>query len=144
MPALVGIVLALLVALFARVVGFDRERSFYPVVTVVVASYYDLFAVIGGSRSELLAELAGFAVFALAAVLGFRFNLWIVVGALAGHGVFDFFHASLLPARGVPSFWPMFCMVYDVVAAGTLAALLVSGKLGAGRVIRTQLGRMKP
>ena len=136
MPALAGIVLALLVALFARAGGFDRERSFYPVVLVVVASYYDLFAVMGGNSSELLAELIGFAVFAAAAVLGFRFNLWIVAGALAGHGVFDFFHSSLLPGRGVPSFWPMFCMMYDVVAAGTLAALIVSGKLGASRAIR--------
>ena len=133
MPALVGIVLALLVALFARAVGFDRERSFYPVVLVVVTSYYDLFAVMGGNSTELLAELIGFAMFAAAAVVGFRFNLWIVAGALAGHGVFDIFHASLLAGRGVPSFWPMFCMMYDVVAAGTLAALIMSGKIGARR-----------
>ena len=43
----VGLVLALLVSSFARLVGFDRDRSFYPVVLIVIASYYVLFAVMG-------------------------------------------------------------------------------------------------
>lgn len=47
--ALVGCVLALVVALFARVVGLDRDRAFYPTVLVVIACLYDLFAVLGGS-----------------------------------------------------------------------------------------------
>jgi hypothetical protein len=42
MPYVVGIVLSLGVALLARRVGFDRDRSFYPTVLIVIASYYVL------------------------------------------------------------------------------------------------------
>jgi hypothetical protein len=49
MPYVVGIVLSIGVALFARSVGFDRDRAFYPTVMIVIASYYVLFAVMSGS-----------------------------------------------------------------------------------------------
>ena len=57
-------------------------------------------------------------------MLGFKFNLWIVVAALAGHGIFDFFHPHVLNNPGVPVWWPGFCLTYDVTAAGYLAWLL--------------------
>lgn len=125
MPALIGLILALSVALMARVVGFDRDRAFYPVVLMVVASYYILFAVIGGSPGELQAELLVFLPFAGLAIARFRTNLWLVVGGLAAHGVFDFFRHQLLPGRGVPQWWPDFCLGYDVPAAACLALLLI-------------------
>ena len=37
------------VALFARFVGFDRDRAFYPTVLMVIASYYVLFAAMSDS-----------------------------------------------------------------------------------------------
>jgi hypothetical protein len=40
MAYLVGILLALSTAVFARSVGFDRDRVFSPTVMVVIASYY--------------------------------------------------------------------------------------------------------
>ncbi|MEP7130347.1 MAG: hypothetical protein ABI770_04385, partial [Sphingomicrobium sp.] len=123
MPALVGIGLALAVALFARIVGFDRERVFYPVVLVVVASYYALFAVMAGGAS-LVPESIGFVFFTAAAAIGFRTSLWVVVAGLAGHGVFDFFHHALVENSGVPTWWPTWCLAYDVAAAACLAALL--------------------
>ena len=124
MPLLVGAILALLVALFAKLVGLDRDRAFYPTVLVVVASYYDLFAVMAGPKQFLGLELAASAVFLAAVVVGFRRNLWMVVAGLAAHGVFDWFHPHLIENPGVPPFWPMFCMAYDVVAAACLAQLL--------------------
>ena len=130
LPALVGVALAVAVAIFARIVGFDRERTFYPVILVVIASYYDLFAIMGGGRG-LVAETVGFAVFAAAAAIGFRTNLWIVVAALAGHGVFDFFHHDLVANPGVPAWWPSWCLAYDVAAAACLAALILKGGLSA-------------
>jgi hypothetical protein len=51
-PALIGIVLALCVCGLATIVGFDRDRAFYPVVTMVIASYYGLFAVMGGCHEK--------------------------------------------------------------------------------------------
>lgn len=128
----VGIVLALVVFLFARGVGLDRDRAFYPTVLVVVALYYDLFAVMGGSTQALAAELAGTAVFIAFVVVGFRRNLWFVVAGLAGHGVFDLVHAGLIDNAGVPSWWPAFCLAYDVAAAVGLAWLLHRRLLRAG------------
>lgn len=90
MEYLIGVILALAVAGFATLSGFDRGRSFYPTVVMVVAAYYVLFAVMGGSRNALGMEIAVASGFALLAVLGFKRNLWLVAAALAGHGVFDF------------------------------------------------------
>lgn len=124
MAHLVGIVLALGVALFAKLVGLDKDRAFYPTVMVVVASYYDLFAVMSGSMHAIGAELAITVAFLVAVVVGFRRNLWIVVAALAAHGLFDLVHPHLIDNPGVPAWWPSFCAAYDVTAAACLAWLL--------------------
>jgi protein-S-isoprenylcysteine O-methyltransferase Ste14 len=65
-------------------------------------------------------------VFAILSCLGFKFNLWVVVWALAGHGLLDFVHARLIRNPGVPAWWPSFCLAYDLTAAGFLAWLLLN------------------
>jgi len=119
----VGVVLALLVSGLARLAGFDRDRAFYPTILVVIASYYVLFAVMGGSIRALIVESMVMSAFALSAVVGLKRNLWLVVAALAAHGVFDIFHAHIVHNRGVPEWWPAFCLAYDVGAAASLAWL---------------------
>ena len=123
-PFVIGVVLALVVSLLAWAAGFDRERSFYPTVLCVIASYYVLFAAMGASIQVLIAESAALSVFAIVAFLGFKSNLWWVAAALAGHGAFDFVHGFVIQNGGVPVWWPPFCAAYDVAAAGALAALL--------------------
>ena len=61
-------------------------------------------------------SLIACAFFALA-VAGFKNNLWLIVAALAGHGVFDFFHHLFIQNPGVPVWWPGFCLSFDVLAA---------------------------
>jgi hypothetical protein len=124
MAYFVGAILALGVCLFASFVGFDRDRAFYPTVLAVIASYYDLFAVMGGSLQDLILEASVLGAFVLVSAVGFKTNLWLVAGALAGHGVFDFVHGDLIANPGVPAWWPMFCLAYDIVSAGYLAWLL--------------------
>ena len=124
MPYVIGLVLSLGVALFARVVGFDRDRAFYPTVTIVVASYYVLFAAMSGSLQTVFLESIVMAGFAIAAVVGFKSSAWIVVGALAGHGVFDALRGDLLENSGVPVWWPAWCLAYDLGAAACLAWLI--------------------
>ncbi len=41
----IGLILAVAVAGSAIAIGLDRERTFYPTVLMVIASYYVLFAV---------------------------------------------------------------------------------------------------
>ena|SRR5687767_5604752 len=127
----VGVGLALAVCLFLTLAGFDRDRATYPLVTVVVASFYILFAVMGGSGRALGAESAVAVLFVVAAVVGFKLNLWVVATALFVHGVFDAFHAHLIANPGVPSWWPRFCLAYDVAAAAYLAVLLSRSRVTA-------------
>jgi hypothetical protein len=120
----IGIGLALAVSSWAALVGFDRDRVFYPMLLVVIASYYVLFAVISGSVRAILVESAVMTAFAALAVLGFRRKLSIVAAALAGHGVFDAVHGTLVTNPAVPAWWPAFCLAYDVTAASAMLWLL--------------------
>lgn len=124
MAYIIGIVLAVAVAAFGRISRFDRDRSFYPTVLIVIGSIYVLFATMSGSIETVLVESIGMAAFATAAVAGFRYSAWIVVAGLAAHGAFDFVHGYLIVNSGVPAFWPAFCGTYDVVAAAGLAWIL--------------------
>ena len=120
MPVLIGILLSLGVAVFARRTGLDRDRAFYPTVLIVIALYYVLFAVMSGSTRALLIESIVMMGFAAAAVAGFKSSQWIVVAALFAHGVMDVFHGRVIENSGVPAWWPAFCSAYDVGAAAWL------------------------
>ena len=131
LPYVAGIVLSIGVALFARVVGLDRDRAFYPTVMIVIAAYYVLFAVMSGSVQTVVIESVVMTLFVAAAVAGFKSSAWIVVGALAGHGVFDAVHGYVIENAGVPPWWPAWCMAYDVSAGAGLALLLRRGLVAA-------------
>jgi len=97
----------------ARWTGFDRDRSFYPTVLIVVASYYVLFAVMGGQA--LGVELAVAAGFSGLALLGGYGRLWLVGLGLLLHGVFDLLHPAVIANPGVPVGWPAFCAAVDLL-----------------------------
>ncbi len=126
MDFLIGLLLAAASCGAARLVGFDRERVFYPTMLVVIATYYILFAVMGGGGQALWIEAMIAGAFIGAAIAGFRSNLWIVVAALAGHGLFDLTHHQLFQNGGVPHFWPGFCSAFDGAAAIFLGVILVT------------------
>lgn len=125
MEYVIGVAAATAVGLFATVIGFDKDRSFYPVVLIVIAALYLLFAVMARSTGFLVEEAIPALVFVTMAALGFRKTQWLVVAGLALHGVFDFFHHAVIPNPGVPAWWPGWCLAYDVVAAAYLAALIL-------------------
>ena len=132
MALVVGTVLALAIGGFGTGSGMDRDRAFYPVVTIVIAFYYVLFAAMDGSTHVLGMESLVATLFIAAAVAGFRRSLWIAVVALAAHGGFDLAHGAIITNPGVPSWWPEFCLTYDVTAAAYLAWRLKTGGISAG------------
>ena len=134
LPYVVGIVLSIGVALFARFVRLDRDRAFYPTVMIVIASYYVLFAAMIGSLQTVVLESAVMAVFVIAAVAGFKGSPWIIVGGLAAHGVQDVVHGYIVANAGVPAWWPAWCLAYDVGAAAALGWLLMRAKADAAEV----------
>ena len=125
MEYVIGVTAAVGVGLFGTMIGFDKERSFYPVVLIVIATLYLLFAAMAKSTGSLVAEAIAALVFVAMAALGFRKTPWFVVAGLALHGVFDFFHDAVIANPGVPVWWPGFCLSYDVVAAAYLAAVIL-------------------
>lgn len=131
MEHLIGVGLALTVGAFATVTGYDRDRSFYPTVLIVVASYYDLFTIMAGREGPLGPETAAWIMFVGFSVVGFRTSLWVVVAALAGHGLFDAVHGHVIDNPGIPAWWPGFCLGYDVSAAAWLAWHLLAKKTEA-------------
>ena len=125
MEYVIGVAAATAVGLFASVIGFDKERSFYPVVLIVIATLYLLFAAMAGSTGSLVTEAIPALAFVATAAIGFRKTPWLVVAGLALHGVFDFFHHAVIANPGVPVWWPRWCLAYDVIAAAYLAALIL-------------------
>ena len=94
LPIIAGLTLGAGIAAAARWAGYDRDRSFYPTVLMVVASYYVLFAVMGGQA--LSVELAIATGFAGLAWLGGRGRLWLVGVGLLLHGLFDLLHPAVM------------------------------------------------
>ena len=125
MEYLVGVALSSVVVAFAALIGFDRDRAFYPTVLMVVASYYVLFAVMGASGRTLALEILLAFGFSLMAVLGFKASSWLVAIGIAGHGVFDLVHQMLVKNPGVPRWWPGFCLAFDLTVGALLAVRLI-------------------
>lgn len=130
-PLLIGLLVAALVAAYATMTSLGRSRAFYPTVLIVVAHYYVLFAVLGESQQALVAELLVMAVFVAMATVGHARSLRLVVLGLAAHGVMDAFHGLVIENPGVPTWWPPFCLGFDVAAA--LALWLVQANEGRRR-----------
>jgi hypothetical protein len=137
MEYIVAVVLGLIVAGFAATSGFDRDRSFYPTVLIVVASYYSLFATMGASGDSTVAiETAAGMVFAVLAFLAFKRSMWLAALGIAGHGFFDFFvHPSLVTNPGMPIWWPGFCGTIDILLGAWVAIRLWKSpqSVGAGK-----------
>lgn len=131
MEIIIGVVLAVVVGISLTFIGMDRDRALYPAIMIVIAGLYELFALIGGSSQALIFESICAVVFIALSVAGFKSTLWIVVFALAAHGVFDIFHGQVVHNPGVPVWWPGFCSAYDITAAAYLAWLVSRDKIRA-------------
>ena len=123
-----GLIAVLLsVFLFARIPATGQQAEYLAAYqhAVSVETLAILFAVVGSSTPVLALESLIAGAFLALAVAGFKKNLWLIVAALAGHGVFDFFHHLFIQNPGVPVWWPGFCLSFDVLAGGFLAMLLM-------------------
>jgi len=131
MEYLIGLTLSLAAAGLAVLVGFDRERAFYPTVMIWIAANYVLFAAMDASRRTLILEIIVAGVFLLLAIIGYKTNLWLVALGIVGHGVFDLVHHFFIENPGVPRWWPGFCLIFDVIFGGLLAARLMRSGVAA-------------
>lgn len=124
MEYIVGALSAVVLVIFGKVSGFDRDRSFYPTVLIVIGFLYVLFGALDGRASVVLIELASALVFSAVAIFGYRKSCLIVAAGIAAHGVFDFVRQFFIEDRGVPVWWPGFCGTIDILL-GLLIAYFV-------------------
>lgn len=109
----IGVFLAVVMALAARVTRFDVDRSFYATILIVIASYYVLFAFM--AEEAIFFELLVAILFAGIAIFGaYRWAPLIGIGIML-HGVFDFVHPHIIQNSGVPDWWSAFCGGVDIV-----------------------------
>jgi len=114
-PVVVGVLLAAGIAALAKFTRFDEDRSFYPTVLVIIASYYLLFAVIDGSSHALVWELVIAVAFSTAALIGALFSPTLVGIGILTHGLFGLVHDVIIQNPGVPAWWPSFCGSLDAM-----------------------------
>ena len=57
MSIAIGAILAFIVGSSATYFRLDRDRALYPVVVIVIASYYVLFAVMGAAPTVIVIEI---------------------------------------------------------------------------------------
>lgn len=108
---LIGVALGTVIFIFARLTKFDRDRSFYPTILIVIASYYVLFGLQAADQLVTLREVLVFSLFFAGAVAGHRGSNWIIAAFLLAHGIYDVF----LPHAEAPAWWPAFCLGVDIV-----------------------------
>jgi hypothetical protein len=98
----------------------------YAIGTVVIASVYIGFAVADGRPKVIAVESGvamGFVVLAAVAVTG---SPWLLVAALAGHGLKDLWqHRTHFVAN--TRWWPPFCMTIDWVVATIIVIEIAAG-----------------
>jgi len=112
-PLSVGISLAVLLAILSRVTKFDKDRSYFATLLIIIATYYVLFAFM--SSEALITEIVVASVFSVVALAGaLRWPILLGIGILL-HGVFDYYHGHFINNSGVPEWWPAFCAGFDIV-----------------------------
>jgi hypothetical protein len=134
----IGLVLALAIAVLAGILEFDKDRSFYPVILIVIAMYYLLFAVMGGNTEVIAKELIIALLFLAIAITGARISVIIVAVGLIVHGIFDLIHDLLVINSEVPAWWPGFCFAVDVALG---IAVLYIAKSRSNKSLQPTAGR---
>lgn len=107
-----GFCVAMFIAVAGKLTRFDQDKSFYPVVLMVIASYYVLFAVM--ANESIVIELIVAICFAVFALLGVK-KAPIMIGiGLILHGLYDIVHIYIYSISVAPNWWPEFCASVDI------------------------------
>jgi len=122
LPIMVGIVLGSGLVLLVRRSTRVGEVRLLTIGLVVTALLYVVLA-LAGDRRELALETGGLAIFGALAWLGSRVSpIWLALG-WAGHVAWDVGLHLERAQQVVPSWYPLFCVGFDLIVAGYLLSL---------------------
>ena len=121
---LLGVVVAAGLIAYGRRLRRRREILVYAQGLAVAALIYVAFAVAGAGLEAVWVEALGLAVFAAAAVLGWRWSPWVLALGWAAHTGWD---AVQLPEPYVPDWYAVACLSFDVLLAGYIGITIVLG-----------------
>lgn len=121
---ILGVVLALLFIWFARTRGPQREPFIYSIGLIIAALFYVAFSVTGATTQWFMLELIGLVVFTIFAVLGLRVSLWFLALGWASHVSWDVLLHLIREQPFVPNWYPVACISFDLIVAGSIVAQL--------------------
>ena len=125
-----GVVFGAILVLLARSRGPRSESVVLAVGLIVTALLYVAFAVAGGASARWSAlEVLGVLAFSAFAWLGLRTSpAWLALGWVVHVGWDVGLHLGAGAPAFVPTFFPAFCIGFDLLVAGYLAARVYSGR----------------
>ena len=117
--ALAGILVALVTILGIKFSGTENKPWAYPLTLSLYPMIYFGFSIYAGDTGVLTKEIVFaipfFVICILSAVKNLKFSGALLGLRYVGHGVYDGIHESIFHNPGMPSWWPVFCGVIDVV-----------------------------
>lgn len=125
-PMLAGVVVGVLQALTPFGFWWLPAATVYAMGVAVIAAVYIGLSVADGRPKVIAVETAVATLFLVVAAAGITGSTWLLVAALAGHGVKDSWqHRAQFVAN--TQWWPPFCAVVDAVVAVVLAVAILAG-----------------
>lgn len=110
---IIGLVAAFCIFFVAKKYKMLNSNEFFFAILVTITTYYIVFAV--EHNKYILTEILGSAIFVTLGLLFLRRSINILAILIVLHGVYDLFHAIVIPNSGTPIWWPGFCATFDIV-----------------------------
>ncbi|HET8774711.1 MAG TPA: hypothetical protein VFP80_12995 [Thermoanaerobaculia bacterium] len=127
-PAVIlsGVAVGIFQAFCPIVLWWLDAADVWGVALAMIASVYVGFAVADGRKTVITVEILVAFAFVVCATVAMASFPWLIVVGLVGHGLKDLWqHRTQYVAN--TRWWPPFCLVVDVVAAGLTAGVLWTG-----------------
>ncbi len=113
--------------------GYNRDRSYYSTILIVIALIYVLFGFMEGEPRRIIVEAVIALLFIVAAIIGERLTHMITGLFIILHGIYDVFHPQLLPGEAVPTWYPLFCLYVDLMLGFSVIIMNARGLLRTSR-----------
>jgi hypothetical protein len=81
-----------------------------------IAFIYVGFSLEGNQVSSIILEVTVAIIFYFVAIIGYSKYRYLIAFGIGLHGIWDIFHyKSLLIRTAIPDYWPLYCLVIDVL-----------------------------